>query len=307
MSFKIPNIPTTNATPPDYADFLELMCIANDGEYSIVNGTKKIAYGSDEIDNEGVESEDDRVYNKLQEALGEIDARKVRCNNRYPFATRQNSILLDPVCEEHDKLVYLYLLFATRNNMSRNKIKVTIDGTLLFEEISSLIIKNYWGDRAESFAFGTSSSGGFRAKIEEIIAKIKEGVKYKDPEETTHDEQDGGLDIVVWKSFSDKRKSKLIGFGQCKTGTEWRTSVALPLPEQFCQTYLSEMPYLNPVKIFFTAEVCIQNYEAHARKAGLFFDRCRLMDFLPKQLPVDMLTRVQRWTNQSIIDWKSGL
>lgn len=308
MSFKIPNIPTTNTTTPDYADFLELMCISNSGEYSIVNGTKKIAYGSDEIYNEGINSDDDKIFSKLEEALGEIDSRKKRCNNRYPFDTGKNSVLLlrnsDLSC---DFWMYSFFLFATRNNMLTAKVKNDVNGTLLFEEIAALIIKNYWGERADSFAFGTSSSGGFRNKIEEIIAKVGEGGQYKDPEQTTHDEQDGGLDIIVWKPFADSRKSKLIGFGQCKTGTEWRADVGLPLPDEFCQTYFSETPYLSPIKVFFTTEVCIPNYEKIARKAGLFFDRCRLMDYLPDLIPEDMLKKIKIWTEQSIEDFKSGV
>lgn len=164
------------------------------------------------------------------------------------------------------------------------------------------IIKEYWGERSESFVFGASSSGGFRSKVEQLVTKLKEGNSYKDPEGTTHDEQDGKLDIVVWKSFSDTRKSKLIGFGQCKTGTEWRHEVGQLLPEQFCNTYLSENPYLMPTKIFFTTEVCIPNYEKIARSAGLFFDRCRLMDYLPKKLPKELFKDIKSWTTQSIKD-----
>lgn len=302
MSFKIPNIPTASTTTPDYADFLELMCIANSAEYSIINGTKKIAYGSDEIDNDGIDSDDDKIYSKLEEALGEVDFRKIKCRNRYPFITGKNSILIDDSCSPHDFWTYLYFLFATRNNMHTAKVKNGINGALLFEEISALIIKEYWGDRAESLAFGTSSEGGFRTKIEEITNRIKEGLRYKEPDQTTHDEQDGGLDIVVWKSFADARKSKLIGFGQCKTGTEWRSEVGFPLPDEFCQTYLFEMPYLSPIKMFFSTEVCVLNYEKIARKAGLFFDRCRLMDYLPNELPKDLFERMKSWTEKSIED-----
>ena len=146
MSFKIPNLPTVNASISDLSDFLELMCIANGEEYSIVNGTKKIAIGSDEIDNEGVDSDDDKIYNRLQDALGEIDNRKQRSNNRYPFITTNNSIVRNPDYNNASTVYwcYLFLLFATRNNMNKDKVKQGVDGTLLFEELSALVAKEYW-------------------------------------------------------------------------------------------------------------------------------------------------------------------
>ena len=307
MSFKIPNLPTKTAHTPDLADFLELMCIANGGEYSITNGTKKIAYSSDEIDNDGVESDDDRILTKLQEALGEIDNRKVRSNDRYPFLTTNNSITTNPDCSTWDSWCYLFLLFATRNKMSADKGKANIDGTLLFEELSSLVAKEYWGDRSDSYVFGTSTTGTFQDKIEVVISKIQEGKSYRSPEGSTNKEKDGGLDIVVWKPFADGRKSKLIGFGQCKTGTEWRQQVGLVIPNAFCGLYMSESIVLEPVKIFFTAEVCVVNYESIARSAGLLFDRCRLMDFLPKKLPVKLRNKIKNWTGQSILDFQGAM
>lgn len=305
MSFKIPNLPTVNASISDLSDFLELMCIANGEEYSIVNGTKKIAIGSDEIDNEGVDSDDDKIYNRLQDALGEIDNRKQRSNNRYPFITTNNSIVRNPDYNNASTVYwcYLFLLFATRNNMNKDKVKQGVDGTLLFEELSALVAKEYWGDRADSFIFGTATSGSFREKIEDVISKIKEGKSYKSPEGTTNDEKDGGLDIVVWKHFADKRKSKLVGFGQCKTGTEWRQYVGLVLPDAFCGAYLAERLVLDPVKMFFTSEVCVSNYEVIARKSGLFFDRCRLMDYLPNKIAKELISRIKKWTEQSIVDF----
>lgn len=307
MSFKVPNIPSERSSISVLADFLELMCIANDGNYSLISATKQIAIGTDEMLNEGVESEEDVILDKLQEALGEVDKRKNKCNGHYPFATTSNSICIDPDCDEYYEWNYLFLLFATRNNMTTSKVKNGIDGTLLFEEISSAVAKEYWGDRANSFVFGTSTAGGFRAKIDDLISKINEGGRCKEPEGATHSEQDGKLDFVVWKPFSDERRSQLIGFGQSKTGTNWKDYVTQLLPDHFCATYLSDTPFLSPVRLFFTTDVCAHDYEQYARRAGLFFDRCRLMDYLPQELPGDLYDRLYIWTSQSIEDFRAQI
>ena len=51
--------------------------------------------------------------------------------------------------------------------------------------------------------------------------------------------KDDKLDIVVWKSFADKNVSKLIGFGQCKTGMTWRNDNSLTQlsPSAFCKKF----------------------------------------------------------------------
>lgn len=305
MSFKIPNIPTVNASGTDLADFLELMCLVNDGEYSIVNGTKRIAIGSDEINNEGVESEDDRIYNKLQDALREIEQRQHWTNGRYPFIATNNAIVLGGYdCSSMFYWCYLFLLFATRNNMRDARNKQGLDGAALFEELSALVAKEYWGGRAEVMLLGTGAPGGFRGKIKELVTSLHEGGDYNAPEGTTNDEKDGGMDLVVWKPFADQRKSKLIGFGQCKTGTEWQTSVSILPATTFCKTYLKEQPFCDPITLFFTSAVCQANYGRLAYKVGLLFDRCRLMDYLPMDLKL-LGNQIRHWTEQCILDYKA--
>ena len=241
--YKIPDTPTANASTYELADYLELLCfITNDG-VSITNAHRQINYISDEID-EGDYDEDDRLYDQLQEALKEVDRRTKACRGKYPFATDNNSIIPNPECNDTHKLIYKYLLLATRLNMTEHKLVNKINGTLLFEFLSSLVAKEYFGNKAESIVFGTGVQGGFREKINDLTQKLGEGGQYKDTEDSTHDEKDGGLDIVVWKPFSDKRKGKVIGFGQCKTGTEWRNEAGRLNPSDFCSIYFERI-YTN--------------------------------------------------------------
>ena len=302
-AYKIPDTPTRNATSHEFADYLELLCIVNGGEYSISDAQSQIDIISDEDDQEGIMNEDDLLYDSLQNALEEIDHRHISCAGHYPFTSDRNRIIFDAgqdIIEQKRALVYQYLLLATRLNMIDHKIVEDIDGTLLFEEISALAVKNYFGSNAESLIFGTAAQGGFKDKISQLILKLGEGAEAKEPEESTNDERDGGLDVVAWRPFADKRKGKMIGFGQCKTGTTWRMQVGLLDPDDFCKTYFKDQPISKPINLFFVAESFKENYESIFRKAGIMFDRCRIMEQL-SDVPDELITRIQKWINGNML------
>lgn len=300
MAYKIPDTPVPSATIYELADYLEFLCLLNEEEYSIVNALRQIDYISDETDSDQ-EIEDDVLFDNLQSALSEIDRRRTACRGRYPFDTKQNGIVLCE-CEEEYELIYKFLLLSTRLNMNDNKIAGGVDGTALFEQLSSLVAGEYFGERSHHKVFGTGVTGGFREKVKDLIKDLGEGDDYNDPECSTHDEKDGGVDVVVWKPFADKYKGKLIGLGQCKTGTCWRNEVGRLNPEIFCSSYLKKQPISKPVGMFFVAEIFRNNFETISRNAGILFDRCRIMDFLPEQekIPKDLLDKISLWVEGSM-------
>lgn len=301
-SFKIPNTPARGASTHELADYLELLCIVNDGDYSINDAQTHIGIISDEDDQEGILTEDDDIFDELQFALQEIDRRSDACGGHYPFIADRNSIHYlqgESADEKNLALVYKYLLLATRLNMFQHKLSGEIDGTLLFEELSAVAVKNYFGHNSESLVFGTGAQGGFRDKINHLIENLKEGVEAKDPEDTTHDEKDGGLDVVVWKPFADQNRGKIIGFGQCKTGTEWRKQVGSLHSDDFCKTYFKEQPICTPVNLFFVAESFRENTEAIYRKAGIMFERCRIMENI-SDISDDLISRIKKWVDDKM-------
>lgn len=305
-AFKIPNTPSMTASVQEFADYLELLCLVNDGEYSINDAQTKIDIISDEDDQEAIINEDDALFDNLQLALEEIDRRGIACKGNYPFISDRNQISFLNAQDEPQKslsLIYKYLLLATRLNMLKRKIVNDVDGTLLFEEISAIAAKNHFGSNADSYVFGTGAAGGFKEKVNILIEKIEEGDHAREPEFSTNDERDGGLDVVVWKPFADKSKGKLIGFGQCKTGTEWRKLVADLVPADFCKDYFSVQPTSTPIKLFFVCESFRENWETIGRKAGLLFDRCRVMEYLSEfhtQDHFDLLARIERWVKGNL-------
>lgn len=305
--FRLPaGIPSNTASVDELTDFLECECIRSDrGRISVLSIASPILIGSDETDIDGVDDDYDRLLMKTDEVLTEVDRRKAAANNNYPFRALGNGLTL----EDENSVVYwtyCYLLFCTRFNMQAHRMMAGVDGSLLFEKFSASVAKEYFGNRAEAMVFGTAQQQQFIAKVNELCRVIGEGFAFenRDRVSPTH-VKDDKLDVVVWKSFADRHVSKLIGFGQCKTGTTWRhdNSLTQLRPASFCQKWFRSMPAHVPAGMFFVADTFyIDTWYSKASDAGIVFDRFRLMDYLPdnEEFKNEVLADLMLWTSEAI-------
>ena len=213
MSYKIPQIPSSKAYKEETADFWEVQAICNPGMFISQINISRILYKElDEINHDGIESEDDVVDMTLDNVFRELTQRIKFTSEKYPFEFTKYSIRL---IENNINLkdIYLFLLLCTRLNMKTHKVQNEIDGTLLFENLCSYVAVKYFGDKSESIVFGTTLAGSFEDRTKDLILKIGEGKSFTNPNNNIPTAKDDGIDVVVWKDFSDKRIGKLIGFG----------------------------------------------------------------------------------------------
>jgi hypothetical protein len=253
--------------------------------------------------------EDEELEPQITDAVNEIDRRFGFCGSRYPFKVEAKGhvITVNPRVDEVVREVYAFLLFATRLDMKENRKQNNIDGALLFEELSEYVGKYYFGERTESFLFGTAcSESNFETKIKFLIKQLGEGGSFKNRNQTSpNTNKDDDLDVVVWKSFSDGSPGKLIGFGQCKTGTYWKNELKIMQPLSFCSKWFCDMPAVHPLRLFFISESILRNrwYE-HSLEGGVLFDRCRIMDYLPikeiNEAP-SFLSKIKTW-NKKVVE-----
>jgi len=296
--FKLPDgIPTLNNSAQDWADYAEWSAMT-EGKINLLNLIKPSLMISDEELVNGVEDETDKFLIKVDEISDEINQRITVGDKLYPFILedRGYNLLFKPESEE-SSVLYPYLLMATRSNMSRDRIQASIDGSLLFEHVCSIVAKNYFGERAEVDILGTSKSDvqNFRNKLREIFKNIGEGGDIH--ENKGHKPQDDNVDVIVWKGFKDQQPSKLIAFGQCKTGTSWVERLSELNTEAFCKTWFTKQPVLTPVRMFFTAQYFPREiFRVRANEAGLVFDRFRILDYLPEDIDAEILEKIETWT-----------
>ena len=298
MTFKWPGAPSPRAPAHELADFAELTAW-RDQSVSHASLSKDLGRLAENDHSDGV-PEDDEAEPVIDDAFVELERRREACSgaDAYPFEIGKNGNTLRtvPGARNTKRLVYIYLLLATRLHMDRNRLHAGLDGTHLFEHLSAAVARGYLGARAESFVFGTAAgSASFTDKIDELCRRIGEGGGFASRPGISSHRRDGKLDVAAWKSFSDGLPGKIIVFGQCKTGTHYRDSLTQLQPDSFCRKWFRDPPVVNPVRAFFVSESLPDaNWVGGGMDAGLMFDRCRIVDFCDD---IDGKTR------QNIAEW----
>ena len=291
-------------------DYMEYRCLMTaKKKVSIADIVREFIISADEKITSGIEDVEDGIIDKVESVVDEVARRKDSTNSRYPFELIDggNVMTFGGFNSLHDYL-YVYMLLATRLNMKDDKKHANIDGTLLFEEISADTASNYLGSKSKSRVMGTSMPGGFKKKVEQLCDLINEGSHFHNHSGGPIDENDGSLDFVSLVDFSDKKPSKLIAFGQSKTGTDWETHMSKLQPQTFCSLWFSRMPAFLPIRMYFIADIPDnRNWYKISSKGGILFDRLRILNHAPNVFDFPTAeARIKKWTNAALLSAKKA-
>lgn len=302
MAYRIPDLPSTEAYIEELADFWEVQALLKPNQsISHQDLLRTLAYELDELNHDGIESEDDKLSNKISEAMLHIEERKAWLEERYPFEIGLSSLKLPAESDDIFKHGYIFMLLSTRFNMNDHKIQNSINSTDLFEEMCAYVAKCFFGKSAESYVFGTASSLGFKEKVEDLIEQLGEGGRFLNRDFNSPVKNDGGLDVVVWKDFSDKKVGKLIGFGQCKTGTTWKSKIHEFKPKDFCSNWFENPLVHDPVSIVFICDTLNHQMNFVSGQRGyLFLNRFRIMEYLDSNLPTQIQEDITAWVDGAL-------
>lgn len=146
-----------------------------------------------------------RLLNKRSEIL----------RTAYPFQVDENFIVTRKTV---DNSVYIQLLFLTPGSgLSTSSNHWNLEkASQLFEDITENALQNFFGPKTHTVNFGFPSRSGrpaeFSAAVEWLSTKtrIRLGSAYRPPRK-----KDGGVDLFVWKSFSDQRPGIPVMLVQC--------------------------------------------------------------------------------------------
>lgn len=298
MAFKIPNEkPTKYSSFEEWADYAEYQVLKTGQKIRLQSIFFDEVLTSDEELVKGINDDTDLITEKGEELVAELAHRMQLLGYKYPFELDKIGYTLR-LKDSQSILtaVYRFFLLATRLNMKTDRTQNQLDGTLIFEELASFAVKNYFGDRARALVFGTSVEGGFRSKLAELVKEMGEGgIPKSNPMAKPKDDK---VDIVVWSQFADKKSSKFIAFGQCKTGTEWYGDLEKLNTTTFCNKWFTNQPLVAPYKFFCCTQYFPrERWETDGYSAGLIFDRFRLLDCLDSDLPQDLLLDMAKWSD----------
>ena len=281
MAYKLSSGISTCPDIIEIADFWEVECLKKVDHSVSVVGLSKILGIMEDVQETEANADELLLESILQDTVTEIQRRIKSCSGNYPYKLdkRQNILSIDNTINEYYTWIYHYLLIATRNNMKVNRIKDELDGALIFEKLSKYVLTNYLGEKSVGVVFGTAEGGGFFEKLSYLIKKLKEGVLHPRNRDITYTPQDDKLDVVAWIPFEDNQSSKIICFGQCKTGTNWKGTVTQLRVSNFLKKWFARHPGLDPIETFLITDVINHADFYHRTVGNLFFDRCRLLNY----------------------------
>jgi hypothetical protein len=253
------------------------------------------------------------VFDELesrQSAIGTIPARESSFG--YPFRVVGDVLELveNPANCSDAALLYLFLLSITRWSMdSRCRRLNGIDPTLVFEKLCADVLRSFWGasfeenEFADVFVIGTSAEAGrrsFTKMITDVCTRLHEGGGWKEGARSPG-AGDGGLDLIVWRRFSDERPGNLVGFAQCKTGEHWQMHLGKHNPASICHRFFKSPLVLEPLPIYMVpCRVDLKCWEPSVRQnRGIVFDRCRLTQYGGK-LGAEAIKHCRGWFETAV-------
>lgn len=302
MTFKLPAKPTAGAAAHELADLAELMAWAN----KAVSAREILALlgrESENDGNEGCEDDDDRNADAFGEVADEFERRQQACAGRYPFTLDEvGSVLRHTPVNDLSSWLYGYLLLSTRLNMTHARNHAGIDGTTLLEDVSAIGLRHYLGpNRAQAMVFGTSAgTTGFPARVTQLCRDLGEGFSFKNHHNLPMNAKDDKLDVVAWLPFADQKASKVIVFGQCKTGTAWTEELCRLHPVDFIKKWVETPLVFDPLRAYCVSEaVSRSRWAGYAIEGGLLFDRCRLVDCCD-EMEAPLYNRLVKWSRAAL-------
>ncbi|WP_230101847.1 hypothetical protein [Microbacterium sp. Bi121] len=150
-------------------------------------------------------------------AVGILESRSTVLGDLYPFVVRPDIAVLR---RRDARLIHSYtaLLLLTPKSISRQLLSPQNIGAMgeLFEEIAERALAKLWGVGGSAIRFAFPSRYGRPEQFDQAIdwlAKrigVKPGHGYRPPRR-----KDGGVDVVAWRQFRDRRAGFPIALAQC--------------------------------------------------------------------------------------------
>lgn len=225
------------------------------------------------------------VLENLSGAIAEeVERRSAIMKQAYPFnVTKGGALAYRPSCSG----VYEFCLAAALN--PAGEIVGAPKASAVFELIARDVLASHLGDGARGFRAGAPSydfeNRGSSAR-ETFLALEKQCGEFRwcpeadfPAEPTFKHLRDAGLDIVVWKPWSDGRLGQLFAVGQCACGkNDVDASKGRELSSGRLGIWLRPVCHAVPLRCFFVAHHIPNTLELYAisKDAGVVFDRARM-------------------------------
>jgi len=201
---------TDTASIYTIADWIEFRVIYNNKALSKSRIFSLLRTVDDTIDETTIDS-----------AMNELVRRSELYGDVSPFVLERKSVKPKVRWSNRPELA-MCLIFSIRGVVKK---RGKDDGTKLFEILSSEAIKSYLNGEAEVIGFPNKRR--LKEQIECISRKTCERLGMRTPYPK---DKDKGVDIIAWKSHSDKRSNQIVLLLQCGAGIHFSKKKSISLP-----------------------------------------------------------------------------
>lgn len=157
---------------------------------------------------------------KVSMAIDAMAKRAAVLGHSYPFVVNDIAVLRRG---SRHAGAYAALLFLTPGSIARQTVRASETAVMgeLLEELSEAALANFWGSGGSALSFGYPSKHGRPESFDQAVIwlagkiGLEAGHGYRPPRR-----KDGGVDVVAWRQFADRRAGFPVALAQCTIQAE---------------------------------------------------------------------------------------
>lgn len=349
--------PDIASPSPLLADWVELQALASDPRrasrstidsiFRLTAEERPIRLRRDSVtaerdDGEILEAESELV---VSDVLRELRWRQDILGAAYPFELRMapggrvnNWELIgpdDPINDAHYAYLACLLIVAFRRNMLEPANDISSIFTnhsigKVFQICACLAVAGYIQGSVVSFGWPRAEGNNFLPALRSAWEKIGSyKIVDKEPPGAPTKLKDGGIDVIGWKNFPDKRPARIIIFGQAASGDNWIDKTAREPATTLTGTWFvghgpgawlpaTIMPFLAHEETDDDGDAAVSGrMHYHEHTHGIIFDRVRVASSFSDALGFtqdlqreidgfDQLGELRKWIGAVLASENSG-
>jgi hypothetical protein len=213
-------------------------------------------------------------------AFKEIARRRRIVGGAYPLTVEETQIRLTVT---HASAFYVFLLLVSLDGPMRRARRFNeIDR--IFDRVVQEAVRSYLGPKTNTLRFGWPPSEGRPASFRNALDWLSERIGLPiGPGHSAPNTKDGGLDVVAWKPFNDKRSAFALALVQCTVQSDWHPKAKDLLDHVWMGRIDSGRPVMLSLAIPFVIPKNYAKWDDLRRMTSVVFDRLRLAEVLSEQ------------------------
>jgi len=203
-----------------------------------------------------------------------------------------NGVSIEPKIKWRENPFHtLCLIFSTFG------VEDTTDGgTILFEQIGNIFLKEFLGSKTIHLGFPTSTN--LNTQLGNIADSTFEprGALIPDARE-----KDSKVDVISWIPFNDSRNSQIIVLAQCGAGADWKTKI--PISLSTWSQYINWNFETTIPSMMITQIVQADKWRKYSSTYGMLIDRARLLrihSHFHNNIPTPLKKDVLKWCKSKL-------